>query len=584
MTNVRRGLAILIGAYVLLVLVDRFVLIQLLVQRTGLAIVLATVTLLASIGTGFALRALFARAWSPADLDLPRDLLLGYPVFGALCFLVGAVRIAGWTMIPLLSIAALGGLYIVIRRLESRPLVLPPPMRLFPALAVGIVFACGFVTAQAPASSLDELAYHLAIPWSWVKEGRAIDLPLISHSYFPLGIESADLPLLTLMGRDGAVASHFLHLGAALAATLLLYRLTRRDGLLTAAIVATPALALTAGWSMADWPLLGVCAAFVLGLEEEDRPTVTAAITAGLLLKYTFIPFALIALLTTRQGRSMWRALWPAAIAGSLFFVRNLVLTHNPVAPFLTAGAPHVAGYRGHPYLSSYIFDGHFLDESLGASLLTACAAAGGLLPLTILGAAIVLFLMAPSARLLVPYLAIPAARCRPGGRWFRVLLACAIAVQLFLIVFFVDRSEVFSTMSGKASDEEFLARQRPSYTTIKAIDALLPEGSSTLVVGLNETFWFGRRARGGGNFDGERMSRYFEAGVPERLYSQLKADGITHVAIVAPPTAITAVAQKIEERSTVLSPEARRVLSLTLDRYAASVTSRERATLFALR
>ena len=579
MTNVRRGLAILIGAYVLLVLLDRFVLIQLLLQRTGLALLLAAVTLLASIGTGFGFRGLFARKWSPADLDLPRDVLLGYPIFGTVCFLMATIRITSWTMIPLLSLAAVGGLYAVVRRLESRPLTPPPLPGLFAAVAMGIVFVCGFVTAQAPAASLDELAYHLAIPWSWIKEGRAIDLPLISHSYFPLGIESADLPLLTLMGRDGAVASHFLHLGAALAATLLLYRLSRRDGLLTAAIVVTPALAVTAGWSMADWPLLGVCAALVLGLEDDDTPTVAAALTAGLLLKYTFIPFAGIALLASRR----WRGLWPTAIAGSVFFVRNLLLTHNPVAPFLAAGAPHVSGYRGHPYLSSYIFDGHFLDESLGASLLTACATTGGLLPLALLAAALALFLMAPSARLLLPYLAIPAARSRPAGRWVRLLLACGIAVQLFLIVFLVDRSEVFSLMSGKTSDDEFLMRQRSSYATVKAVDALLPERSNTLVIGLNETFWFSRRVRGGGNFDGDRISNYLQAGDPERLYSRLKHDGITHVAVIAAPPN-TAVAEKIEERETALSPEARRVLALTLDRYAASVMSRERATLFSLK
>ena len=580
MTTVRRGLAILIGAYVLLVLLDRFVLVQLLLQRTGLAMLLALITGVAAVGTGFGFRALLNRRWEPGALDLPRDLVIGYPLFGTLCFLVATIRVSLWTMMPLLALAALSGVFAIVRRLETRPLSWPVAPGPFASVALGIVFACGFVVAQAPASSLDELAYHLAIPWSWVKEGRAIDLPLISNSYFPLGIESADLPLLAAMGRDGAVASHFLHLGVALAATLLLYRLSRRDGLLTAAIVATPVLAVMAGWSLADWPLLGVCAALVLALDEDDTAAIAGSLAAGLLLKYTFIPFALITLLVHRR----WRGLWPAAIAGSVFFIRNLVLAHNPVAPFLSAGAPHVAGYRGHAYLSAYIFDGHFLDESLGASLLTACAAAGGMLSLVLLVAALALFLLAPSARLLLPYLAIPAARSRVKGTWLRLMLAAGIVVQLFLIVFYVDRGESFTTLSGKASDDDFLVRQRSSYPTIKALDAILPEQSTTLVVGLNETFWFARRVRGGGNFDGERVSRYLEAGAPERLYERMKHDGITHVAIIAPAVLNTAVAQKIEERETALSPEARRILALTLDRYASAVTGRERATLFALK
>ena len=67
--------------------------------------------------------------------------------------------------------------------------------------------------------------------------------------------------------------------------------------------------------------------------------------------------------------------------AGSVFFIRNLILTANPIAPFLSAAAPHVTGYRA-PFLSDYVFDPHFLDEGLGASLLAVCSlSAGRLMP-----------------------------------------------------------------------------------------------------------------------------------------------------------------------------------------------------------
>ena len=57
-----------------------------------------------------------------------------------------------------------------------------------------------------------------------------------------------------------------------------------------------PALALTAGWSLVDWLLVGVSIALV---EAEDDATFAAALGAGLLTKYTFIPIAIIAIVMT---------------------------------------------------------------------------------------------------------------------------------------------------------------------------------------------------------------------------------------------------------------------------------------------
>jgi hypothetical protein len=616
MTRTRRIVAIAIAVYLLLVLVDRFALVELLAQRVGVQLLLAIWEALALIGTGFAARALFARRWNAAEVDFARDFLLGYPIFGALCFLVGTLNISSWSMGLLLVIAGSAGLFVVVRRIEThrlrgdatfvlavtdvapalsrrspeiptRPLALPA-IEPFALVAMAVVAILGFIAAQAPPTALDELAYHLAVPWSWVKEHRAIDLPLLSHSYFPLGIESADLPLLSILGRDGAIASHFLHLGSAIAATVILWRLARGNAIAVAAVVATPALAITAGWSLVDWPLIGVCAVLVGALEKNPHPqvadplpTLSAAIAAGLLTKYTFIPFAAVALVLARR----WRGVLPGAALGSLFFIRNLILAHNPVAPFFGALAPHVAGYRGQPLLNDYVFDGHFIDESLGASLLIGAALSAGALSwaLVIFGA--LLFLLAPSARILLPFFAIPAARALPPGRALRILLAAAIAAQLFLIAFFVDRNDAFALMAGKTSDEAFVLRQRPSVATVATIDALLPSPDAVvLVVGLSETFWFEHRVRGGGNFDGPRLSAYLETPAAEALYQRLKRDGITHVAIVAPGAPQTEVARKIEERHTALSPAAQRALAQMLDHFASGVVSGERATVFTLR
>jgi hypothetical protein len=597
MSRLQRILAAVIALYLLLVLLDRFVLVELFVRRAGLAILFALAGSLAIVGCGFALRSLLARAWRPEECDIARDFLLGYPIFGALCFLAGTLNVSWWSMGALLIVCGVGGLYVVVRRFETRLPVMPALTEPLALIAIAIVFLAALVAAQAPPTSLDELTYHLAVPWAWSLNHRAIDLPMISHSYFPLGIESADLPLLPILGQiRGGIASHVLHLIAALATTAMLFRLARGNALAVAAIVTTPALALIAGWSLNDWPLIGICVVVVLALDQDDAPTWATALAAGLLTKYTFIPFAIIAV-----GIAMWRkrkkspnanshsplptpyALIIGIAIGSIFLIRNLILTGNPIAPFLSAAAPHVAGYRA-PFLSDYVFEGHFIDESLGASLIAACALSGGALAWSLVAVAVLMLLLAPSSRILLPFLVIPAALSKRPRRFTRIVLGLAIVVQLFLVCYFVDRSGAFSLLFGAATDSEYLTKQRPSFAAAQTVDAMLPPDANVLVVGLNETYWFAHRVRGGGNFDGPRVSLYLEAPAPEALYARLKNDGITHVAIIAPATAVTAVPQKLAERDTSLTPPAQRMLAQTLDRFASSVSSRGAATVFTLR
>jgi hypothetical protein len=580
MSKLQRIAAVVISLYLLLVLIDRFVLVELFVSRAGFSMLAALFEALAIIGAGFAIRGAFERNWDIARIDLPREFLLGYPLFGAACFLLGTLNISALSMGLFLAVSGVGGLYIVVRRFELRLPRIPDFGDPFALVVIAAVFLCAFISAQAPPVSLDELAYHLAVPWTWVTEHRAIDLPLISHSYFPLGIESADLPLLATLGQiRGGIASHFLHLGAAVAATLALFRLAKGNVLAVAAIVATPALALMAGWSLVDWPLIGICALLVLALDDGDITTLTMAIAAGLLTKYTFIPFAIIALIVARR----WRGVLSGLAIGSIFFVRNLILTANPIAPFLSAAAPHVSGYRA-AFLSDYVFDGRFIDESLGASLLAACTLSGGMLAWVLIAAAVLLFLLAPSSRILLPFLAIPAARSTRPTPLIRIVMTFAIVVQLLLIGYFVERGETFSLLSGTASDEQFLAKHRASFPAAEATDALLPDNARVLVVGLNEMFWFTHRVRGGGNFDGPRVSQYLEAPAPEALHARLKKDGVTHVAVVSPPPPATAVEEKLAERDTALTPRAQRMLAQTLDRYTSNVVQRGAAVVFTLK
>ena len=562
-----------VAAALLLLFVQRFLLIELLLRRIGQPLLLALVIAIAIFGVGGAIRG--------GRRDPATDFLVGYPLFGALSFLLGLVRIQTTTMVLAIAIG-LALLFLAWRRpLRDRsPETAPDVSGLTLVVVVtmlAVVILTGFIVAQAPPVSLDEVSYHLAVPRAWTLEGRSVELPLISHSYFPLGIESADLPALTLLGTDGALTSHFLHLIACIATIALLLRRSR-SWLATAAIACAPALSVTAGWSLLEWPLIGICLALDGAREEDDR-SFAAATAAGLLTKYTFIPIVLAAAFFSRR----WKGAAVGAIGGALFFVRNLVLTGNPVAPFFGADAPHVASYR--EGILGYLFDGTFADESLGASLIALASGASLGFPLAMSAAAIALLFLHPSSRILLPYLALGAvhgtAVLRSG--LVRLLIVIAILAQTFLIVWFTDRGDAFALMAGRLDDTEYVRRGRPLFADIVKVNSVLPAESKTLIVNLNETFWFSRPVRGAGNFDGQRMSRYLEPRGAESLSARLKSDGITHVAIFASAVP-TRDAKKRQERETSLTPAAQKNLADVLDRETKHVRQLGNAVVFTLK
>jgi hypothetical protein len=641
--------AIVLGAALLYIFASRFVLIDMAFTRLGGALVVAALTALAVTGAGFGTRAAIARLLKIPAMPRPLafDFLIGYPLFGTLCFLIGLLSISPATMlIPLILLAIAGG-FALRASLGAGGGGVPEPLTRSGGLAVVVlvlVAACGFLLAQAPPSSLDEMAYHLAVPHLWSVEGRAIGLPLLSHSYFPLGVESADLPAFALLGIDGGYASHFVHLLAAIAATWLLFNWLRRRvsvstaTVVTAAIVSTPALANTAGWSLVEWPLAGIFIAALVVLEERelDSGSLASLLGAGLLTKYTFVPFAGVMLLAAlfrraRQGSgrkskvagnpiadglertqplstfdltpvsSLLTAAGIGAALGSVFYLRNLILTGNPVAPFFSRLRPEVSGYRLSATIwktfADYLFSGRFVDEALGVTLLLLALLALVALPKRTFGRmvvwlvaviVVVLFLAAPSARIFVPYLIVLAMY---GGvalghttRTLRMtltalLLATALA-QTFAVVYFTSRLNPFGVLDGSMTDAQYLERVRPSFGAIDWIDQRLPATGRTLVIGINELYPFTRPVRGGGNFDGRRMTAYLAS---PTLLEQLRRDGFTHVAVVnAPPPETGDI--KETERGTNLSTWARENLRRTLNDHATPVAAGSAGTVFALR
>ena len=490
-------------------------------------LLVALVVAVACVGIGR-----FARG---GTRNLPLDFLVGYPLLGAACFLVGLVKVNVWTMV--LGSAAVSAAALAASRRQpggaggtpARQPAGTPALRSLSIVFVVIALGAGLVAAQAVPTVPEEVTAHLAIPHTWVLEGRAVNLPLLSRSNVPLGIQSADLPALALLGPSGGgVASHFLHWLAALATTWLIARRTQ-SWLMTAAIVTTPALAIAAGWSLPDWPLLGL---FVAMLEEDDPSAATAS---GLLTSYVFLPFAAL-VWAIRRKRPRW-----IVLAGLVFYLRSF-------PPFLGLGERELA-------LADIIFDPNVADQALGASILTMPAFASGAVGIGSVAIAIALFFLGPSARVLVPYLAVASLSGAPAlqKRWLAVVVTIAVALQTLVALAFVKPGTT-------------------THTSVAWLNQTLPADSRTLLVGTTETYWLMRRARAG---DEPRLSRYLDVPASEALRARLEKDGITHVAIIAP--------RKNEERQ-MLSPAAQRMLAVTLDRYAASVTSRGDVTLFTLR
>jgi hypothetical protein len=549
-------LAVVVALFALLTLADRFLLLELNTKRLAFATGLALLEAIAITATGMLAR---RRGSDPA-----LDFLVGYPLFGTLCFLIGLAKISPWTMLPLVIIGAIAW-PLARARHDAPPAYRLPPSAirftdLLPLVAIAVTLLCALVIAQAPPATSDELAHHLAVPRAWAVEGRTVELPLLPRSYWPLGIESADLPLLATLAENGAIASHILHLIAALAAIALLVRRTS-SWLATAAIATTPALALIAGASFVEWPLTGICIALAAALESEDDRTATIAAAAGLLTSYTFVPFAILAFAIARK----WRPALPALAIGAVFFVRNLILAGNPFE-----GVTSLFGRRA-AYLTDYIFEGTNAGDSLASSLLGMAFGASGGVAWGSLALAIALLVGGAAARVLVPYLAVAATTAAPllQRRLFAIVISVAIVVQTFFVAWVTEQTGAFALLAGRVTEQEHITAKDAMFPAIAWLNATLPASSRTLVVGHAATFWFSRPVRGG---DGEALSRYLAAPAPEALREKLRRDGITHVAVLSSTPPVR------------LSADAQRMLAQTLDREASSVATRGADSLFTLR
>jgi hypothetical protein len=590
----------------------------------SLSMLLASVILLSAVGCVSAIEIGLSRllGWRPGPVGI-ESAILGVPMFGSLSFLVGTVSTHPAPMGAVLLVTASAGAWFLLRR--------RPPLPALPSLGVSgllplavLCLALGLelVVTQLPPTSLDELAYHLRVPKAWVLEGRVVELPLNSHSYFPMGVESAYLPLIALAGSTGAQAARLLHwLTACLVATVMARWLARRipvEGALSAClvVVSTPCLFISTGIALVEWYLLGGCLLALVRLDDWTRgkaapsARTTLVWSSGMATKYTVGGLGLWLLRRHPEERRRWLLCGAVGLClGSVFLIKNLLLTGNPFAPFGGVGSPPVTSFINgetvQARLLGYLLSPSMVDESLGvalhvAALCTLWAATsrtlGWLRPVSLLMLLplAVLAFTGVVGRVLLPFLLIPglvglvgvhqAIRDRKVQRGLVTAVLLAVCGgQLVAAGSLIDSYRPYSFF--RSGEVGFVSDRRRSYALLRWLDGRLPHGSKTLVLGLQELYPSNRVVRGGGNSDGARVARYLEAGGSPELVRRWRGDGFTHVAVYGPRVHIGAPPQAgvASERFLVLDSQQAEVLQQALRLHTRLVTARKGLFLHAL-
>jgi len=305
---------------------------------------------------------------------------LGYALLGSIVALLGFVGGIHATILYVLLVLALLVRYAHHRRARTLPAAW---MRARDALAHAdpsaklalVVIACAAITGLAnaalPAVWWDPIAYHLPIAAAALDQGAFGFNPHMAQSGFPLLGEAAALPAYAVAGSAGAA---MVTLGAGLCVALLVWALA--DGLkpgsgpLAAMLAASSALwAWLSPSFYVDVPFaMFVVAAIVTALQlrvdpDERRDADSSqALAIGALagalcgaaaaVKYSGLGATLVVVAVALWIAGPGRAKVLAGFAGGFAFIaagwyaRSLILTGDPLYPFLSTSAGHQALVR----------------------------------------------------------------------------------------------------------------------------------------------------------------------------------------------------------------------------------------------
>jgi Dolichyl-phosphate-mannose-protein mannosyltransferase len=482
------------------------------------------------------------------------ELGVGAALTGLLWGACAAWRMPGVAATSVWSLAGVGAL--AWRRVPSpRPAADPPAPTAGRGLLAAVAALFGLpplLHALAPATALDSVVYHLAVPRQYLLAGRAYEMPWNLHSYFPR--HAAMLFAQTLAFDDSGSLAQLLSLALAVSSLAALARLGRRlfgddSGVWAALLLLTmPALNVVAGWAYADWAMLFFA---IVAIErvyrhfEHGRPS--DLYLGGLLLgaavacKDTALPLLVLPLaLVSRVG---WRRAAVVALlataAPAPWWLLDLWWQGNPIFPLagggsVAAGVSALVDYRGDAGLASrlagYLGRADLLDESLGLLwplalplLLTRRPSRLPLAPMVALIAAYVPIGLVyhPTVRAFAVPLALLAvlAAGRLGGlagwlrgsderrrRWVRraatAAASAALACNLWIVLWTLDDYRPIAAALAVQPPAEYLAQARRYAVPFAALEANAAATDGVLVVGESRIFNLRRPAIAGTYLD----------------------------------------------------------------------------------
>jgi hypothetical protein len=316
---------------------------------------------LACAGSGAPLWRLAARRGATTPAEVVVALALGAGALAGVAGLLGTLGLLRpWALLAVLAALALAGVRGLLRHRSKWRVGVPRGART-PAAIVAVCAVVTLLTAITPSPFYDQLHYHLAFPFHWLREGHLTVFPRHAYSFFPATHSLLYAYALAALGAGAAQAVHWWTGALTVAGIGTLAAAVRgpRAGWWAAAIAAaTPSLMLLATWAAADLAVLAFMVAALLAVHLAARDAVLAArpapwLLAGVLVglavgcKYlagvtVAVPVGIAALLVRvpRGGLGALRrgtmVVVGATAAFAPWLVRNALATGDPVYPFLS--------------------------------------------------------------------------------------------------------------------------------------------------------------------------------------------------------------------------------------------------------
>jgi hypothetical protein len=316
---------------------------------------------LACAGAGVPVWRLAARRGADALAEWIVALALGAGALAAVAAGLGTIGLLRpWALLAVLAMLAPAGARELLRHRFEWRIGVPHGARTPAAIAVACA-ALTLLTAVTPSPFYDQLHYHLAFPFHWLRDGHLTVFPRHAYSFFPATHSLLYAYALAALGTGAAQAVHWWAGALAVAGIGTLAAAGRgpRAGWWAAAIAAaTPSLMLLATWAAADLAVLAFMVAALLAVHLAARDAALAARPAPWLLAGVLVGFAVgckylagvtvavpvgIAALLVRVPRGGLGALrrgalvvTGATLAFAPWLARNAIVTGDPVYPFLS--------------------------------------------------------------------------------------------------------------------------------------------------------------------------------------------------------------------------------------------------------